>query len=337
MVSLVRAACLTNFHQVARDSGLDPDRMLFNAGFNPSVLDEPDWMVPVSKVELLLQNAAKQSGNDCFGLRMASTRLLSNLGPVGMVVRDQETLRDSLTLLTHYLVNLNSAMTLALEEHGQTALIQGLLLAGGTGEPTRQRVELAIGVIVRAIRQLIGKDWQPAQVCFEHAPPKDLAFHTRMFGPRVYFNQDMNGILCTRADLDTRNEFADPAMVRYAQKLLTFEASSDGACILEEVRRAILVLLPSGRCNIEQVSEHMGLVPRTTQRRLREKGQSFSVALNDIRRQLAARYVLESRRSLTEITDLLGFTATSCFSRWYQIQFGCSAKESRARSACLVA
>lgn len=330
--TLVRAACLTNYASVARDAGLNPVRMLLDVGLGTGVLDEPDLMIPVDKVGRLLQNSASQSGNESFGLCMASSRLLSNLGLVGLLIRDQETLRDSLNLLVRYLATLNSALTLVIEEAGSTVLIREGLLAGRAGEPTRQRVELALGVMVRVIRQLIGRDWQPRGVYFEHAPPQQLGMHTRIFGTQVSFHQEFNGIVCTRADLDTRNELADPAMVRYAQKLLDFAAPADASHILDDVRRAILLLLPSGRCSIEQVGEHMGVMPRTIQRRLTESGQTFSCAMNDIRKQLALRYVFESKRSLTEIAELLGFTAASSFSRWYQMQFGCSAKAARAKA-----
>ena len=186
--------------------------------------------------------------------------------------------------------------------------------------------------MVRDIRQLIGRDWQPRRVCFAHAAPKDLGMHHRLFGPRVEFNQDFNGIVCAKADLDTRNEFTDPAMVRYAQKLLEAVAPMHDDAVLDDVRRTILLLLPSGRCSIERVSEHLGVVPRTIQRRLTEKGQSFSSLMNDIRKELAVRYVFETSRSLTEVAELLGFTAPSSFSRWYLSQFGCSAKDSRSKA-----
>ena len=329
--SLVRAACLTHYAEVAQASGLNPLRMLLDVQLSPHVLDEPDLMIPVDKVARLLQDSANRSGNESFGLCMASSRLLSNLGPVGLLIRDQQTLRDSLNLLVRYLATLNSALSLVIEEAGDTVVLRERLLSGRAGEPTRQRVELAMGVMVRVIRQLIGRDWQPQRVYFEHAAPQDGRMHARMFGLRVAFNQEFNGIVCTKADLDTRNEFADPAMIRYAQKLLDFAPPMHEADILDDVRRTILLLLPSGRCTIEQVSEHMGVMPRTIQRRLTEHGQTFSCAMNDIRQQLALRYVLESKRSLTEIAELLGFTAASSFSRWYQNQFGCSAKASRSK------
>src|SRR5882762_9883413 len=104
MSILVRAACLTNYSEVARAGGLDPARMLLHAGLSPRVECEPDLMIPVERVGELLQASALSSGNESFGLCMAESRMLSNLGAVGMLIRDQATLRDSLDLLVRYQV-----------------------------------------------------------------------------------------------------------------------------------------------------------------------------------------------------------------------------------------
>jgi AraC-like DNA-binding protein len=330
MSLLVRAAALTNFREVARAAGLDPVRMIFDAGLSPSVLSEPDVMIPVERVGRLLNASAAMSGNESFGLCMAKSRMLSNLGAVGMLVRDQATLRDSLGMLMRYQPLLNGAQSLAIEECGELVIIRESLMAGKTQEPTRQRIELALGVMVRVIRQLLKPDWQPQRVCFEHPAPRDLSTHHRFFGPRVEFDCDFNGIVCAKADLDAPNPLADPAMARYAHRLIDDSSISPQATILEDVRRTILVLLPSGRCSIEQVSEYLGVVCRTVQRRLAEQGQSFSSIVNEIRTELATRHVMESDRPLTEVATLLGFSAPSGFSRWYHSQFGCSPKESRA-------
>ena len=331
MTSLVRAACLTNYREVASASGLNPVRMLLDVGLSPSVLDEPDLMIPAESVGRLLQASASASGNESFGLCMARSRLLSNLGAVGLLMRDQVTLRDSLYMLMRHLTMLNSALSLTVEESKDMVLIREAVMAGSVHQPVRQRVELALGVMVRLIRQLVGQDWRPRRVCFEHSAPHDLSVHNQLFGCAIEFDCEFNCIVCAKADLDVRNPSADPAMVRYAQKLLDDTVQSPETRVLDDVRRTILLLLPSGRCSIEKVSEHLGVVPRTVQRRLAEHEQSFSSLVNDIRKELATRYVFESDRSLTDIAEILGFTAPSSFSRWYQAQFGCSAKESRAQ------
>ncbi|QYY33153.1 AraC family transcriptional regulator [Cupriavidus pinatubonensis] len=335
MSLLVRAAALTNYCEVARAGGLDPLRMMFDAGISPSVLREPDLMIQVDRFGRLLQTSATLSGNESFGLSMAESRLLSNLGPVGMLIRDQATLRDALGMLMRYQSILNGAKSLAVEECGGRVIIREVLIAGSAHQPTRQRVELALGVMVRLIRQLIKPDWQPQRVCFEHPAPRDLSTHQRFFGPNVAFNCDFNGIVCAKSDLDARNPWADPAMARYAQRLIDESAAARQTTMLEDVRRTILLLLPGGRCSVEQVAENLGVVCRTVQRRLAEQGQSFSSVVNDIRVELAMRHVVESDRPFTEVATLLGFSAPSGFSRWYQTQFGCSPKESRAASAAV--
>ena len=304
--------------------------MLLDTGLSPGALREPDLMIPVERFGQLLEASAVASGNESFGLCMAESRLLSNLGAVGLLMRDQATLRDSLEVLFRYQALLNGALSLALEECGDLVIIREAVIAGNAHQPTRQRVELALGVMVRLIRQLLKPDWQPRRVCFEHPAPRDVSTHHRFFGPCVEFDCDFNCIICAKADLDARNPSADPAMVRYVQPLLDASVMSQQATMLEDVRRTILLLLPSGRCGVEQVAEHLGVVCRTLQRRLAEQGPSFSSIVNDIRKELATRHVIESDRPLTEVATLLGFSAPSAFSRWYHVQFGCSAKDSRA-------
>ncbi|RZL92224.1 MAG: AraC family transcriptional regulator [Variovorax sp.] len=330
MSALVRAACLTNYSEVALASGLTPARMLLDAGLSPSLLDAPDLMIPAERFGRLLESSAIASGNESFALRMAESRLLSNLGAIGLLVRDQATLRDSLDVLMRYQAMLNGALSLAIEERAGTVVIHEEVMAGRMHQPTRQRVELALGVMVRTIRQLVGAGWQPRRVCFMHSAPRDTSTHSRLFGHCVEFDCEFNCIVCTKADLDARNPSADPAMVRYVQQLIDASGKSLVATTLEDVRRAIVLLLPSGRCSIEHVAEHLGLMCRTVQRRLAQQEQSFSSMVNDIRKELAARYVLESDRPLTDVAALLGFSVPSSFSRWYQAQFGCSAKESRS-------
>jgi len=333
MSILVRAACLTNYSEVARAGGLDPARMLLHAGLSPSVEREPDIMIPVERVGQLLQASATMSGNESFGLCMAESRMLSNLGAVGMLIRDQTTLRDSLDVLMRYQVLLNGSLSLMIEAHADVVVIREELKAGKPQQPTRQRIELALGVMLRLMRQFLGAGWQPRRVCFEHPAPRDVSVHHRLFGYSVEFDSDFNCIVCTKTDLDARNPSADPAMARYAQQLLDASAKLQRPTMLEDVRRTTLLLLPSGRCTIEQVAEHLGVASRTIQRGLAEQGQSFSSMVNEIRKELATRHVIESDRPLTEVAMLLGFSAPSALSRWYHAQFGCSPKESRGARA----
>lgn len=333
MSSLVRAASLTNYAEVARQAGLNPDRMLLDAGLDPGVLREPDLMVPVDRVRRLLEVSAERTGDDAFGLRMALTRQLSNLGPVGMVIRDQPTVRESIRVLMRYHAALNGALAMSLEEQGALVLVREELLHTGRAQSTRQSIELAVGVLFVLMRQLLGSHWLPQRVCFVHAAPRDMGLHLQLFGPRVDFGHEFNGIACLTSEMDARNPGADPQMARYAQRLLEASPLHGDISTADDVQRTIALLLPSGRCNIEQVAAHMGLVPRTVQRRLADEGRSFSDLVNELRIELAQRHVVQGSRPLTDVAALLGFAALSGFSRWYQQQFNCSPSQARATQA----
>ncbi len=92
----LRSASLTNYVEVARSVGLEPYQQLRAAGINRSALLDPDIMIPAEAVGRLLEASAQAAAIEDFGLRLAETRQLSILGPLGFVVQGQPTLRKAL-------------------------------------------------------------------------------------------------------------------------------------------------------------------------------------------------------------------------------------------------
>jgi AraC-like DNA-binding protein len=74
------------------------------------------------------------------------------------------------------------------------------------------------------------------------------------------------------------------------------------------------------------------MTQRTLHRQLAAEGQSFSSLVHGTREALAERYLAADRYSQTDVSQLLGFTAPSAFSRWFRQRFGVSPTEWRATS-----
>lgn len=89
------------------------------------------------------------------------------------------------------------------------------------------------------------------------------------------------------------------------------------------------MLLPLGRCSTLQVARSLGLTQRTLHRQLAAEQQSFSSIVNASRAALAERYLTDDRYTLTDVSQLLGFTTLSAFSRWFRGQFGVTASQWR--------
>jgi len=84
----------------------------------------------------------------------------------------------------------------------------------------------------------------------------------------------------------------------------------------------VVQLLRARECNVEQVALRFGVDRRTVHRYLAREGQTFSGILQSVRRDLSPVYVGDRRRSLAEVSALLGFATPSSFSRWYRRNFG---------------
>ena len=209
IIGLVRSASLTNYAEVARKVGLDPHRMLAEFGLPARCLREPEIKIPIDAVRSLLEASAERSGIEAFGLLMAEARRLSNLGPLGLLIREQPTLRLAVETLARYGNRLNEALFLTVEEAGDVVVLREELIVGGSGQ-IRQSTELAIGVAFRILRIFLGADWRPRRVCFAHDAPADRSVHERVFGHHVEFGHDFNGIVCARSDLEIANPDADP-------------------------------------------------------------------------------------------------------------------------------
>jgi AraC-like DNA-binding protein len=175
-------------------------------------------------------------------------------------------------------------------------------------------------VLYRVLRSLVGSDWRPL-VCFTHDAPADRRTHRRVFGTRVEFGHDFNGIVRSQRDLDRTVPSANATLARYARLQLDVMLARPNATMADEVRELVRLQLPSGRCTIEHIARQLDVDRRTLHRKLAAEGHTFSAILESVR---TTRILQSSERPLTGAADLLGFSDLSAFSRWFRVRFGLS-------------
>lgn len=323
MTPMVRIAALTNYLEVARHLGLNPQQQLSAVGLSQSMLEHPEQRIPVATAVTLLEESARISGCETFGLRMAESRQLADFGVISLLLSHQATLREAMDTIIRCRHLLNESLALYVDQEGKMAILREELLTVPP-MPMRQGLELALGTLYRLCAALLGPHWRPISVNFSHDAPADLQVHRRLFGCKIEFGSEFNGIVIPAADLDAANPMADPAMARHARSFVdSLPGATDGST-LNEVRKSIYLLLPMGRATIEQIAQSLGLNVRTLQRRLEDNGVTFSDLINEVRRELVLRYMENPRYSLGRIADLLGYSMPSSFTRWFAVQYGMS-------------
>jgi AraC-like DNA-binding protein len=329
---LIRSASLNGYIELVESLGRDPYAFLRGVGMSARVLDNPETLIPSRTVRELLEVTARATGVEDFALRLAARRPLSNLGPISLVLKEEPTPRQALDTLCRYLKLLSATLITRIEDAGQAVVIREELLPS-PGLETRQAMELAVGVKFRILRELIGPQWLPQQVCFTHRPPADMSPYRAFFGRNPTFNQPFNGLVCAATDLQMPRTPDDPGAAYFARDYLETALQRRGEGARESCREVILALLPGGRCTAQLVARHLRIDRRTLHRYLSDDGLTFSALLDQVRAELAMRHLLESDLPVGEVAVLLGFSAHSSFSHWFRATFGCSVSHWRRQSA----
>src|SRR5579859_550583 len=329
MSHLARSAGLTGFVELASKLKIDPYRIALEVGVPAAALSDPDLQVPARAVSLMFDLAAQRSGDVGFALRIAERRRLSNLGPIGLVVREQPTIRRALGELARYIWLQDDAYCVNLEEIGDIAILR-VSVQPWIG---RQGAELSLGVVMRVMRELLGETWRPLEVCFPHSAPKSLELYRRVFGRTPHFKQDFLGLVVDRADLEVQISSADPVMARQLAHYVEQIAAGRGISFGDKVRELIVLLLPSGDATVERVARRLSMDRRTLHRRLAAEGDTFSDLLNHARRDVAETLLARNERPFQSVAELLGFSSLSAFAHCFKRQFACTASDYRARIA----
>lgn len=326
-----RVTALSGYVEVAQFVGVDPYAQLRTVGIAPSALGDHELWVASDKVNLLLENTAAAANCPHFALLMVEARGLADLGPLSLLLAHQTDVRGIITSLCTYQRQMNEILMLSLEAADDCAT---LLIDMLPGYGTRQYIEGCVGSAFRAIGDLTAGRWKAECVHFRHSAPADLSAHRRIFHCHVEFDSDRDGISCASWMLDQPNPASHPETALHAIKFLSMlSAERPDASITDRTRHAINLHLHSGDATIDRVADSLGIHSRALQRALDREGTSFGVLLNEARRALALRYLVTSHHSISEISDLLGYSNQSSFTRWFASEFGASPGSWRNRQS----
>lgn len=329
---LARAGMLTGYDELARSLGLDARALVHSAGLHRFNWTDPDALIPAAAANELLERSAEAAGIEDFGLRLATTRNLAQLGAIGLIVREEPTVGHAIKAAEDYFRLHSETLSFHLDERDKIAVFRIRYLSNTQGR-TRQSTELIVGTVFRTLSVLAGRAWAPENVCFAHPAPQRRTIHDSFFKTRTLFDSGFDGFVLRTGDLTAPIRTADAAMTRYIRHYVDEVMVQPVIPTDATVRQLVFALLPSGRATSEMVAQRLGVDRKTVHRRLAARGETFSSILNEARVELAQRHIKAERRSLTETAQLLGFSGLATFSRWFRTEFGMSATSWRHADA----
>jgi AraC-like DNA-binding protein len=327
----VRVSALRNFADLVTTLGGNPAALLAASRIEPLALDDRNGFIPYVTMAELLEMAAVELNCPDFGMRLAAVQEGTKvMGPLEVAMRNSPTLGAAFRYCTDHVHAYSSALQVCFEklpDDSRVFMHFDIVLPGLTNQ--RQAMEHAFLLTQHATQAISAGQARAREIWFTHEPLAPLSAYRNHFKATVRFGQVMSGLFFEEQDFEVSVPDADPQLHEIATSFIDDRFPTAALSVSARVRSIIARLLVEGNCTHERVASALGLHPRTLQRRLREEQESFESIKDNVRRDVALRYLRQPNVSLVRVTEILGYSETSVLSRSCHRWFSASPRQLR--------
>ncbi|EJN40376.1 DNA-binding domain-containing protein, AraC-type [Pseudomonas sp. GM84] len=327
----IPVGALVSLPAVLQDHGVDPWPLLGEFGIHPESFKQHLSPLPVLTHGRILEAAAAASGCDHLGLLLGQRANLQNAGPLRFLVLNASTVRAAMESLIRYCGLWYRGLHLNLvEERGYAGLRLSIV---GNVPGSEQLLTAYLAAIVTIMQLVVGKAWRPALVRITYRKPPSAALYEQCFRCPVWFGQSQHEVLFPQALLDTPRSGHDQQLDDFLRSHLNELQGREGPDLPSRVRQVIEALLLQGECSVERVAEFFAVHRFTLYRYLSEHHTSFEVLLEQTRKDMAARLLIDPQLPIAEVASRLGYDTQGNFSRAFKRWFACTPRDWRKAGA----
>jgi AraC-like DNA-binding protein len=309
-----RIGAFSGLPTLIAELGADPVSTLAGAGLAPAALDDPEGRVPFAALCRVLEAGANKTSCAHIGLLAGKMWRLADLGVVGELVANCGTVGEALeALIVHQHLNSSGGLGFLLERGGIMDAGYAIYHAGLTH--TDQYYDAVLAGTFNFLRELAGPGWLPAEIFVSHARPRDAAPYRRLLKVQPHFDAEFCAIRFDARWLQHPVEGADPARRQAALALL--ETAGRGE-FLDQVMRAVRIVLLHGKHSGDDVAQTLSMHRRTLNRRLKAHGTTFQRVLDQVRFDVACHLLGQSDIPLDDVAATLGYAGVSPFMRTFR-------------------
>jgi AraC-like DNA-binding protein len=316
----------------AKAAGKDLTPLLKKSNLTVRQIEDPSVRLRVRDQIVFVNCVADEVRDDSLGFHLGLKPDLREIGWLYYVAASSETLGEALLRIARCISMVNEGVSVRCIDRGDVAL--NVHYVGVSRHLDRHQIEFILTFFVRICRQLTGVRLAPSRVQLIHHHDRVAADFSEFFGMRVEFSSGVDEATFAASVKDLPIVSADP----YLNKLLMAyceEAHSRKparrASFRSDVENAIVPLLPHGTMQSTEVARRLFTSQRTLARRLSSEGVTFSGVLENLRSDLAERYLADRDLSISEIAWLLGYREVSAFTHAFKRWSGRSPSEARSR------
>jgi AraC-like DNA-binding protein len=309
-------------------AGCDGSALLAEAGFDLSHLGGPDARCPLTKTGRLWRVALEATGDEAFGVKLASYFTPTAFHALGYGLSASSSLKEAFERVQHYAHVVSDAVGYRFYRCGA----EYHFYIEPRTEVAIESIDALVGIHLRRCRSLIGRDFSPLSIELRRPRPAVLDDFERLWRAPLRFNAEHNRLRFDRTSIERVLDSGNPELARLSDAVSArYLARIERHNMEARVRTVLTQHLQHSEPTQEQVAEILNVSARTLQRKLGESGTTFKEILDETRHALALAYLSEEH-SVAEITHLLGFSCSSAFTRAFHRWTGRSPTDWRAHT-----
>jgi AraC-like DNA-binding protein len=313
--------------------GLAASEILKDVVLRREQMDDPDAQIPFNAHVRLFESAASALREPCFGCRLGSAIELTEAGLLAYIALNSPDLGAALRNLCRYLAILTEGSVCELRRDGGEVRLLFSFVDPDVEMASRQLPEFATTLMVRVCDTITGHRARPVRVELRHdaACPmlaRQLGLPVTAYQPRFALVLDAASLAVPVVNADAR--LLD-VLRRYADELLARRADKDD--LVARAERWVLDNVHTGQVGATHLARGLGMSARTLARRLATHGLTPARLVEELRQQLANKYLAERAFPLGRITYLLGYSDFSAFTRAFRRWTGRTPSEWRSERA----
>lgn len=312
--------------------GLDSRLLLRQAGVNPDTICDEKARIPAHLDDVFFELAMGQIADPAWALRAADCWHPSNLGVMGYAWLSSRTLHTGLKRMERYARLLGTDFTYTVSERMDGLHFEHDPCRSANAPLGWVYADFTLAVIMDMCRRNRGQALAPKYVLLQRPQPPDPEPWIRFFGSEVRFQSKANAIVLRMEDAHAPLPTTNIQLANTFDELLARQLEDlHGDDLVIRTKALIAGELTSGTPAASWVASELALSERGLHRKLAECGTNFRELLDLTRFELARRYLMQSQKSASEITFLLGFSESSAFTRAFRRWAGMSPVQYRAR------
>jgi AraC-like DNA-binding protein len=327
MTDLIAGSALLQFQALVSSLGGDPDSLMRAQGLDPSAAGNFTRLLPYTKVAAAIGEAAAALQCPDFGMRLARRQGIQIMGPVAVLIRHAETVAaaiEGVVRNNHHC----APPELAKLTRGPRSAVFSFDVALRQFAHREQMVEKGLCLAMEAFCLMLGDDFVPLRVTFQHDRVAPASAYQEIFRGSVDFGCELNSVHLPLDSLARPIRGRDPAALALAERHLAYAGAA--LPVTDHVRELIHHRLKTGHADLLSIAQTLVLHPRVLQRRLAESGTSFEDILDDVRHEMA--WQLSARGlQVSQIATMLGYSEQSSYTRACRRWFGESPRQLIAR------